>query len=102
MKILCVCEHGNTRSVALAYLIKTIYKHEALACGMKNMSDETRQMLFAWADKIIFLTDNPPGGLETFENKKALYLGVGKDVWFNPKDQELIHRLLKKIKDLNL
>ena len=55
MKILTVCEHGNVRSVALAYLLKVIYGYDVLAIGMKETGIETQNMLFTWADTIIFL-----------------------------------------------
>lgn len=98
MKILCICEHGNVRSVALAYLIKTIYKHEAIAIGWKNVSKETKEMLFNWADKIIYLDYNVPGKL----NNKEFQLNVGEDIWHDPYHQGLQHKLLKRLKELNL
>lgn len=85
MKVLCVCEYGNIRSVALAYLIKTIYRYEAIAVGRKNVSKDTMEVLEAWADKVIDVTKL-----------------VGEDVWHDPFHQELQHKLLKKLKGLNL
>lgn len=85
MKVLCVCEYGNVRSVALAYLIKTIYGHETIAIGAKNTSDKTRQMMYEWADRVIYVPDL-----------------VGKDVWHDPFHHNLQHKLLKKLKELGL
>lgn len=85
MKVLCVCEHGNVRSVALAYLIKTIYKHEAIAVGEEDTSPETMEMLGNWADKVIYVPDL-----------------VGEDVWHDPFNHNLQHKLLKVIGDLDL
>ena len=50
MKYLCVCRHGNVRSVALAYQIKTIFAQEAIAVGYKDLSVNTMAMLAHWAD----------------------------------------------------
>lgn len=85
MKVLCVCEHGNVRSVALAYLIKTIYKHEAIAIGEKDTSKETRDLLIEWADKVIYVPDL-----------------VGEDIWHDPFHHNLQHKLLKVIDTLGL
>lgn len=85
MRILCICEHGNVRSVALAYLIKTIYGHEAIAIGRKITSPETMRMLEKWADGVI-------------EVDKL----VGPDVWHDPFHHNLQHKLLKRLKGLDL
>lgn len=85
MKVLCICEHGNVRSVALAYLIKTIYGHEAIAVGHKNVSKDTMDMLMMWADKSIDVTKL-----------------VGEDIWYDPFNRNLQHKLLKKLKSLKL
>lgn len=101
MKVLCICSHGNVRSVALAYLIKTIYKHEAIAIGIKPSSIETLKMLYAWADMIVVTTSGLGIKAPTDINKIRL-LDIGEDIWHNPFAQELQHKLLKSLKDLNL
>ena len=95
MKILCVCEHGNTRSVGLAYILKTLFKQEAIAVGYKDISVDTMRMLTGWADKIVVLTDE----FELRNEPKFIRFDVGKDIWFNPKDQGLIHRLYKELSE---
>lgn len=103
MKVLCVCEHGNVRSVALAYLIKTIYKHEAIAVGFKDLSKESFSMLTDWADKIVALTEEALPSLDTINIiSKTDILNVGEDIWHDPFAQELQHKLLKNLKSLNL
>ena len=104
MKILTVCEHGNVRSVACAYLIKSIYKHDTLACGVKETSEETKKMLYDWADKVILMDKSlllEFGYLDREKNKLSI-LDVGKDVWHNSNAQELHHKILKQIKLFNL
>ena len=104
MRILTICEHGNVRSVALAYLLKTIYGYDVLACGVRETSEETREMLFTWADKIIVLDKKliiPNFQLLHF-SEKVIILDVGEDIWHDPYAQELIHKLLKGLKTLDL
>ena len=109
MKVLCICEHGNVRSVALAYLIKTIYGHEAIAVGVKNISAHTDLMLTEWADKIIYLDGNieidkghKVKDVITHPNEKTIILDVGEDIWHDPFHHNLQHKLLKKLKSLEL
>lgn len=101
MKVLCICEHGNVRSVALAYLIKTIYKHEAIAIGWATTSDETRLMLYDWADMIVGLV-MPKKIVRGWNVDKFRFLDVGPDVWHDPFNQELQHKLLRDIGKLKL
>lgn len=51
MRILCVCEQGNKRSVYTRFLLN--YKHEALSLGYKTNSKLTIKLLCEWADKIL-------------------------------------------------
>lgn len=109
MKILCVCNHGNVRSAALARAIKDIsiteksHTLEAIAIGAQTTTQNTMEKLSDWADKIIWLSEkiNP----ETFEilrgdNQKSKIINltkqVGPDHWFNPFHPEL-NQLMKKI-----
>lgn len=101
MKILVLCNHGNVRSVGLAYLIKTIYKHEAIAAGVEDLSADTLLYLAKWADKIITLTPEAMKTMEGYTDKLG-NLYVGEDIWHNPFAQELQHKLLKHLKELDL
>lgn len=101
MKILCICEHGNVRSVALRYLLETIYGYDALAMGMKDNSEETKQLLYQWADKIIFLDSRLMINLPVSINQKIHLIDVGSDVWHNSQAQELHHKILKQLKKLD-
>lgn len=77
MRILCMCEGGNVRSVALAQHIKE-NGHEAIAIGSKYCSTETIRMLFNWCDKFIDLRNYLP-----------------EDKWHNPRDPELKKEVAK-------
>lgn len=55
MKVLCLCQKGNSRSVVLAWLLRKQFGHETLAAGMVAARRETRNMLYQWADRIILV-----------------------------------------------
>lgn len=97
MRVLVLCNHGNVRSVGLAYLIKTIYKHDVLTAGVEENSSETLSQLRSWAEKIISLTKEAHDMYP-----ESIFIDVGKDTWHNPFDQQLQHKLLKQIKNLDL
>jgi galactitol-specific phosphotransferase system IIB component len=96
MKILTICSHGNTRSVALAYILKTLFKQEAIAIGAEEISGETGKMLYEWADKVVYL-DKEVLPKFWYGGGKITMFNVGKDVWFNPKHQELVHKLYREL-----
>lgn len=53
MKILCVCNGGNCRSVATAEVLKGIYGHEAVAVGTYWIKPESMRRFCEWADVIL-------------------------------------------------
>jgi len=93
-KILCVCEHGNVRSVALAYLLKTLFKQEAIAVGIRDISDETMTMLEKWSEYVVFVDkDVAYMSKVNLDRENVIVFNVGRDIWFNPKSEELVHKL---------
>lgn len=52
--ILCVCDHGNKRSVFTRFLLA--YTNDVLSVGATNNGSETLKMLCEWAD-VILLAD---------------------------------------------
>jgi hypothetical protein len=53
VRILCVCDEGNSRSPTIASLLR--YRdHETLSVGAGTSTDETRRMLTEWCDLAIF------------------------------------------------
>lgn len=71
MRILCVCDHGSSRSVHIADQLRW-RGHEAIPVGASKTSDETRQLLTGWADLIIF-TDEQQRALFPDATKTALW-----------------------------
>lgn len=95
MKILTICEHGNIRSVALAYILKHLFNHEVIAVGSRRITPETYELLHKWADKIIIVDKEV---IADFMNmKKTIVLSVGKDQWRDAHAQGLTHKLYKEL-----
>lgn len=100
-KILTICEYGNSRSVALSFILKGMGK-ESIACGMTASSHETFMMLCNWADTII-VTFEPLAKhiLPEFHHKLKIW-DVGVDKYFMGYAPELLDKYDKFIKeDLN-
>ena len=118
MRILCVCNHGNNRSGALARILKslngdchsteTAYRHkysqiEALAIGAHCNTDETLRYLINWADKVVDLSDGDLGIQELLEilaKEKYIRKIIGSDVWGSPAHPELLSLLEPFAKEL--
>jgi len=89
-KILTICEHGNSRSVCLAWLLKQKYSKDAIACGICHTLPETFAMLCSWAELII-VTDKRITHPELERNKeKVRIFDVGPDRFFMGYPGELI------------
>lgn len=90
-KILALCQKGNSRSVALAFILKK-FGADSLAAGLKTSAPETIDMLCQWASLII-VTDKKlmplvPSG---YDEKVKLW-DVGSDRWFKGFDQSLLNK----------
>jgi len=103
MHILCVCQGGNTRSVAMACRLKEKYHlKDVIAIGTRRVSPETFEMMGNWADKI-FVVGNEKIVREVpqkFRSKITLF-DIGRDIWHNPMNkelQEIIRKELEKIR----
>ncbi len=98
-KILTMCAGGNVRSVALKYLLKYKYGHEALCCGQDANSAETIDMLCSWADYVIVLTQEYEKFVpEKYKNKLLCY-DVGPDRFgyaFHPELGMILMEMIEK------
>lgn len=91
MKILCVCARGNSRSVALAWILKDHLGLDAIAMGIEANSPETKDMLFKWADKIVLVDKSfEPQIPDEFKPKLKIY-DVGGDRFFRGFEPELLN-----------
>jgi predicted protein tyrosine phosphatase len=81
-RILTVCQGGNVRSVMARFLLNYKYGFDALACGWEPNTDETKTMLYEWADIIIPMHDDFAAKIpEQFRSKIRTTLHLGDDVW---------------------
>jgi predicted protein tyrosine phosphatase len=99
MKVLCMCQGGNCRSVACAYVLKYGYGLDALACGWQGNKPETLQMLFEWADLILVMQSHFIQHVPEQFHSRVRSCDVGEDVWFHIKPDliEKCKHLLKTI-----
>ena len=92
-KIVCICQGGNSRSVALAYLLKYHYKIDALACGWEKNTPETIAMLCEWADVVCILQKEFIQYVPEKYHSKVDVFDVGPDKWFNGLHPDLLNIL---------
>lgn len=101
MKILVLCEHGNVRSVSVAYLFKTLFKADCIAYGAKSGNEQTMLYLSEWADKIVLADSTILGYLPSevlkFEPHKLITFQLGEDIWHKPFHQGLMHKIYKSL-----
>ena len=90
MKILCICQGGNVRSVTLAYVLKYGYGIDALAAGWEPNPPETLEMLGAWADHVFIADEVMREKLPPALQSRAHTIPVGPDRWFMSLHPELL------------
>src|SRR3990167_10002751 len=88
MKILCVCEQGQNRSVVLATILKNRNVKDGqavddvLAAGYRANKSDTLKMLGEWADKVLVLDQAVLEGVKDLvPNDKVVLIDVGPDRW---------------------
>lgn len=81
-KILCICERGNSRSVALAYLLKDGLNQDAIAMGIHTAGDDTKEMLYQWAESIILVDKRLEEEIPEQYHHKMVIWDVGPDRYF--------------------
>lgn len=86
MRILCVCDHGSSRSVHIADQLRW-RGHEAIPVGAHKTSDDTRTILTGWADLVIF-TD--PAQIPLFPGAAQSKLWPIEDRYPRPYNRELL------------
>ena len=104
MKILCLCDGGNVRSVTLTRLLRK-RGFETLPCGVdSDFSDDTIVMMINWSEKIYVLGDDVLAKLHkrnilTNESSGKIdhkTFNVGLDDWKKPQHPNLLKLLRKK------
>lgn len=87
MKFLCVCDGGNVRSQALAYILHDERGHEAIPVGRLRLSADTLRMLCVWADIIVIMQPHMEESIAPEFKPKLRCADVGVDrfgIWIHP------------------
>lgn len=93
--ILCVCEHGNNRSVTMAFLLKYVDNFETLTAGLAYHTPETLKMLFEWADVITVPEDKLLELIPAEYKSKVKFYDIGPDVYPRPFNKILFGKAKK-------
>ncbi len=82
--ILCVCEHGNNRSVTMAHILKYTDNFETLTAGLAYHTPETLKMLFDWAEVIVVPEYKLLSLVPEQYKSKIKYYNLGEDKYPRP------------------
>lgn len=94
--ILCVCEHGNNRSVTMAHALKYVENFETLTAGVGYHTPETLKMLYEWADVITVPEEKLLSYIPEEYKHKIKFYNVGEDHYPRPFNKDLY----TKVKEL--
>lgn len=99
MKVLCVCEGGNVRSRALAYVLHDLMGHEAIPVGVRWMTAETMILLGMWADRIVVMQPHLAERLTVIPrlHEKLRVLDVGPDTYGLNISDALMNQVMAKV-----
>ena len=95
LKVVTMCQGGHVRSVGLKYLLRYKYGHDVIACGWEGNTEETRDLLFSWADYIVVMQASMVQHVPTKhhqrddQSRKLFCYDVGEDRYGNPFHPEL-------------
>ena len=87
LRVLCVCQYGHSRSVALA---RELHHRNvaAVACGV-GTAGSALDYLCDWATHICVLDDSLANMIGTRHHDRIVSMHVGPDRWVNPYHPEL-------------
>lgn len=88
--ILCVCAHGNNRSVTMAWLLKYVADFETLTAGVEYHTPETLKMLYEWADVITVPEEKLLVLIPEEYKAKVKFYNIGPDIYSRPHNKELL------------
>jgi hypothetical protein len=98
-KVLCLCTHGNSRSVGLAFLLKG-EGCDALAAGVGLAGADTLRTLVEWAEVVVLVAGPDVPALlakaPAAEGKLVVW-DVGPDNYFRGFDDRLLSQFKARI-----
>lgn len=98
MRILCLCDHGNNRSVHVAHQLK-YWGHDVLTAGLLTNSQETLDSLSEWADRIILTSNDQRHKVPRRFAEKVQLWDVGPDVYPRPFNKVLLAKVKKLMQE---
>lgn len=90
-----MCEGGNVRSVAMAYLLKDRHGQNAVACSWRSNPLDSRIVFYEWADYIVIMQAVFIQHVPAEYHAKTRCVEAGPDVWGSPMHTQLLDRLGK-------
>lgn len=87
-RVLCICQYGHSRSVALCRVLHG-RGFKAVAAGVSTAGDGLAHIA-AWADVICVLQPSFSAHVPEEHRHKIRDFDVGPDRWSNPYNQELL------------
>jgi len=78
---LVICDGGNVRSHALAYVLHDLRGHEAIAVGRLRVTMQTMETLSDWADRIVLMQPHMIESIPSRYHYKVRCVDVGPDRW---------------------
>lgn len=95
MKFLCVCDGGNVRSYALAYVLHDLRGQEAIAVGRMRVTQETMDMMCEWADTVVVMQPHMQESIKPIFHHKLKCVDVGLDcfgIYIHPELLPMVHK----------
>ena len=88
MRILCICDGGNSRSGTMANILRRL-GHDALSVSAEKNSRATLSALCDWAERVYALSDEAKRVVPS-----AIRINVGEDHWGQTMAPPLVARCL--------
>lgn len=100
--ILCLCAHGNNRSVTMAWLLKYVENFETLTAGVEYHTPETLKMLYEWADVITVPEEKLLAYIPEEYKAKIKFYNIGEDVYPRPFNRALVDKARRLMSEDNI
>lgn len=93
VKFLCVCDGGNVRSHALAFVLHDFHGVEAIPIGRLRVSPHTMDTMCLWADTIVLMQPHMIESIPIDHHHKVTCVDVGIDrfgIYVHPELLDLV------------
>jgi predicted protein tyrosine phosphatase len=88
-RILAVCLRGNSRSAAMAWVLKEEFERDAVCIGWSAAGPELMDTLCRWAEVVVVMEGKFAKHIPAAYAEKIKVCDVGDDRWVNPRHPEL-------------